>query len=282
VLTTPGFVLRATADGVTRMASHGATSAAVATHPAYRRIGYSNRSAPATGALGALDIDGQVTVIADDGTVLRRHSFELLGADDRYAASTWVPEAAPRSEASRWVDALVQRLLRRLYPQSRRPASARDDRVETASIAVDDIELRITHLSSRTGGVLRDGGLAVSHDRPPVVTEGDGWCAATTADGLTGAVVALYGWDGSGRVVGEAASPFGAHTVVPYVEGDGRGPTAVLVAAHILTTGPFDAAAVRAGLEIEVPDDRVVIVRTAAGTYRYSRTSSVGLSFVPG
>jgi len=285
VLTTPGFVITAADDGITRLASHGATSPAVAAHPGYRRIGYSNRSAPATGALGALDIDGQVTVIADDGTVLRRETFDLLGADDRYAASRWVPEAAP-PEISRRLRPLVHRLSRRLQPSSRRPVSTREDRVETASIALVDVELRITHLSSRAGGRLRDGGLAVSHDDPPVVTEGDGWCAATTADGLTGAIVALHGWSRSGWVGGAAASPFGAHTVVPYVEGlpvegGDRAHHTVLVTAHVLTSAAFDAAAVRAAIEIEVTDDGVVIAHTAPGTYRYSRASPVGLSFVP-
>ena len=288
------------------MASHGATSPAVATHPAYRRIGYSNRSAPATGPLGDLDVDGQVTVIADDGTVLRRQAFVLLGAGDRYAASAWVPEAAPPTKReARWLGRRVRSLARRLTPGAQHPRPARADRVETASVAVLDMELRISHLWSLDGGVIRDGGLAVSHDRPPVVTEGDGWCAATTADGLTGAVVALHGWSGSGWVSGAAASPFGAHTVVPYVEGDGRGPEAVLVSAHILTSGPFDPEAVRAGVGIEVHGHRVVIARladgeqhlvqlycpapvhvqlglhTVDGTYRYARSSAEGLWSVP-
>jgi hypothetical protein len=306
VLAAPGFVCTASADGIARMASHGATSSAVATHPAYRRIGYSNRSAPATGSLGELDVDGQVTVIAGDGTVLRRQAFELLGAGDRYAASTWVPEAAlPPATESRWLGPIVRRLPGRLRPRTQRARPARDDRVETASVAVGDMELRVTHLWSLDGGVIRDGGLAVSHDLPPVVTEGDGWCAATTADGLTGAVVALHGWSGAGWVSGAAASPFGAHTVVPYVEGDARDPETVLVCAHMFTSGPFDPDAVRARVAIEVVGHRVVIARTADGeehlvqlyrpvplqlqlglhtvdgTQRYVRSSSEGLWSVP-
>ncbi len=117
VLAAPGFVCAASADGIVRLASHGATSPVVATHPGYRRIGYSNRSAPAVGALGALDVDGQVTVIADDGTVLRRQGFELLGAGDRYAASSWVPEAAPRTAGE---SGRLGTILRRL-PARRQP-----------------------------------------------------------------------------------------------------------------------------------------------------------------
>ncbi len=273
VLTTPGFVCTASGDGIVHMASHGATSPAVATHPAYRRIGYSNRTAPATGPLGDRDVDGQVTVLTDDGTVLRREAFDLLGAGDRYAASTWVPEAAPGARGSRWLGPIVRRLPLRLQPEARRPRPARDDRVETASVALPDMELRITHLWSLAGGVVRDGGLAVSHDTPPVVTEGDGWCAVTTADGLTGAVVGLHGWGRSGSVAGAAASPFGAHTVVPYVEGvpyvedDARAPESVLVVAHILTSGPFDADAVRAAVTIDVRGHRVVVARVAGGDH---------------
>jgi hypothetical protein len=306
VLAAPGFVCTAGADGITRMASHGATSPAVADHPGYRRIGYSNRSAPATGPLGELDVDGQVTVLDRDGTVLRRQAFMLLDAGDRYAASTWVPQAAPPTASrSRWLGPIVRRLPARLQPRTRDARPARDDRVESASVALGQIELRVTHLWSLDGGVIRDGGLAVSHDTPPVVTEGDGWCAATTVDGLTGAVVGLHGWSGAGSVSGAAASPFGAHTVVPYVAGDARDPETVLVCAHVFTSGPFDPEAVRARIAIEVLGHRVVIARTADGeehlvqlyraapmhmqlgghtvdgAYRYVRTSSDGIWSVP-
>ncbi|HEV7525424.1 MAG TPA: DUF2264 domain-containing protein [Acidimicrobiia bacterium] len=300
VLTTPGFVCTASDDGVVRMASHGASSPAVAAHPGYRRIGYSNRSAPATGSLGARDVDGQVSVLTGAGNVLRRHGFVLLGAGDRYAASTWVPEVAPRSGKLPRLESFARRLPRRMQPRALRARPVRHDRVETASLARPDMELRISHLWSLDGGVLRDGGLAVSHDRPPVVTQGEGWCAVTTADGLTGAVIGLFGWGGSGWVGGEAASPFGAHSVVPYVDGDGRGPESVLVSAHILTSGTVDPEAVRASVSIEMVGHRIVVARMADGEehlvqlyrpvavrlqlgahsvdgiYRYARSSSDG------
>jgi hypothetical protein len=293
----------ATPDGVTRLASHAATSRSFPDHPAYTRIGYSNHTAPAAGALGELNLDGQVTIVAADGTRLRRRTFELLAAGDRFAASTWVPEPSPPSLRRRPVARALGLLPWRIQPRRLRSAGARDERVESTSVARIDMELRITHLWSLDGGVIRDGGLAVSHDTPPVVSRGDGWSLATNADGLSGAVVGLHGYGDSGWSADLDASPFGRHSVVPYVDGTGDSPEAILIAAHVLTYDPVDPDAIRAACVVEILNQRAVMVHFADGehhlvqvfrpgslrvrvghlnvdgTYRYARSSPDGSSW---
>jgi len=264
-LATPGFVCMTSSDGLTRVASHGATAPSVSAHPGYRKVGYSNRTAPTTGPMGALDLDGQVTIVAGDGTLLGRRAFSLVAAGDRFASSTWTPQPPPPSARRRRAVALARRLPAGVRPRFLGPTPDRDERVETVSVARPDMELRVTHLWSLDGGTIRDGGLAVSHDEPPAVSRGDGWCAATTTDGLTGAVIALHGWTGAGWRTAVEASPFGRHTVVPYVDGDGGEPEALLVCAHVLTTGPVDAEAIRASSTVEVLTRRALVVRFADG-----------------
>ena len=265
-LATPGFVCMQGPDGVIRLTSHGASAPSVAAHPGYRRLGYSNRTAPATGALGDLDVDGQVTLLAGTGETLRRQTFALVAAGDRFAASSWTPVRAEalhrhRARARR----LVELLPARLRPHHTGAGAARYDRIETATIARADMELRVTHVWSLDGGTIRDGGLAVSHREAPAISHGAGWCAASTVDGLVGAVIGLHGWSAAGWSTGVDASPFGGHSVVPYVDGDASATESLLVTAHILRQGPVDAESVRHTVEVEVPDRRVVILRVADG-----------------
>ena len=305
VLRTPGFVCMGTGghEGVTRLASHGAWCPSFEDHPGYRKLGYSNRTAPAVGRLGELDLDGQITVITPNGVALRRRRFALVAAGDRYAASVWEPEASISSRRHRTVARIARYLPRRLAGAAITAPSVATARVETASVARVDMELRVTHLWALDGGVIRDGGLAVSHDIPPSITYGDGWCAVTTADGLTAAVVGLYGYGASACEVGTGASPFGRHSVVPFVDGDGEGPESVLVVAHVLTHAAFDPEAIRASMTIERLNRRAIVIHTAdgdhqlvqlfrpvklqaalgprilEGTYRYARSSADGTYF---
>ncbi len=260
----PGLVAIGEADGVIRIASHGASSPAVANHPGYRRVSYSNRSAPATGPLGDEDIDGQITVFAQNGTKLRRRNFNLLSAGDRYAASSWIPRPDTPSIDRTFTKRLMRRL--RLPSATAVPStSARDDRCETASLALAGVEVRVTHLWSLDGGTIRDGGLPASHDEPPMISEGDGWCLATTAAGLTSGVIGLYGWRSTGHLTGVDASPFGSHTEIPYIDSPFVLPEAILITAHVLTQTAVDPEAVRDSVTVEIVSNRCVILGGPGG-----------------
>ena len=303
VLATPGFVCLSTPDGVTRLASHGSSSSDFPHHPGYTRIGYSNRTAPASGTLSHVDIDGHVTIVTPEGALLRRRRSRIVAAADRFASSTWVPEplppTGPQRPGARW----TKRMARLTRARGRRGPAKRDEQVETASVARVDMELRVTHHWSLDGGVVRDGGLPVSHDVEPTVSHGEGWCAITTADGLTGAVVGLHGYGPAGWSAGVDASPFGRHTVVPYVDGAAGGPETLLVTAHLLTCEPVDPEQIRTATVVEVLSARAVAVHHADGedhvvqlfrpgplrvrlpnldldgVYRYARSSPDGSTF---
>ena len=300
VLSTPGFGCMTGGDGVLRVVSHGATSDQVADHPGFCRVAYSTHSSPAAGALGELELDGQVTVQTAGGAALRRRAFTVVSAADCFAASRWEPSFVPVPGSRRLVSRLVRRA-RALMGLSSRPRSS-GIRVECASVVRPDMELRVTAATGLGGGTIRDGGLAVSHDDAPRVSHGDGWCAATTADGMTGAVVGLHGWSSCGWRTGVEATPFGHHTVVPFVDGPGT-PQAPLVTAHLLTFEPVDADGLRASVKVSAMGDGGVFLAMADGeeyfvqlgpaaarctalgdveldgTYRFARSSPDGASW---
>ncbi len=304
VLRTPGFVCLSSGgpEGTVRIASHGASCPAFVDHPGYRKVAYSNRTAPAVGDLGEQDVDGQITVVTRSGSVLRRRQFMLVAAGDRYAASAWAPEATDTSRARRRARRITGRLLSRTRLSRLLGDESGGVEVETASIAHDGIELRFTHLLAAGGGITRDGGLALSHDSPPSVELGEGWCVVTTLDGLAAAVVGLHGYGPSGCVVGTDASPFGRHSAVPYVDGVDGAPESVLVTAHVLGATPVDAVAIRSAIRVEEMNTRLFVIhvdgedylvqlyrptpirvrlggREVNGAYRYARASADGTSF---
>jgi len=304
VLRTPGFVCLSSGapEGIVRIASHGASCPAFVDHPGYRKVGYSNRTAPTVGHLGEQDVDGQITVVTRDGCVLRRREFALVDAGDRYAASAWYPETTDDSRARRLVRRTAGRLLSRIRLSHVVGHEHGGVKVETASIAHDGIELRLTHLWAAGGGIARDGGLALSHNTAPSVELGEGWCVVTTSDGLAAAVVGLHGYGRSGCAVGTDASPFGRHSAVPYVDGIDNAPESVLVTAHFLGASPVDPLAIRNAVRVEELNKRLFVIhvegqdylvqlyrpalmrvrlgaREVNGVYRYFRASADGTSF---
>lgn len=75
------------------------------------------------------------------------------------------------------------------------PGDERTYRIETTSVLHGPWEIRVHRVDAPEGAIVREGGHAVAHEERPRVSSGPGWAAARTADGLTSAVVALYGWD---------------------------------------------------------------------------------------
>jgi len=257
-LRVPGMLCLRDGSGIVQVASHGQPARTLVGHAGYRKIGYSNRTAPCTGALGDRDLDGQVSVVTGGGDTLVRRDVRLLGAGDGYASSAWAPAApqtVPRGQSA--TARIARRIVGRL--QGPRPRRGRDDRVEVASLAVAGVEVRISHLWTFDGGFLLDGGLALSASAAPTIRMGDGWCIASSDD-LVHAVIGLHGWLAAGVESAADVSPFGAFTAVPFIRGQLADPEALLVTAHVLTTSPVEPSAVRRSIGVEVVGTRTVVV----------------------
>ncbi|MHA5047762.1 DUF2264 domain-containing protein [Streptomyces sp. SD15] len=194
-LPAPGWLLHSTAaDGVVRLVNHGSDRlppppAEAEDSPHYAKFAYASASAPDTVGAG---IDNHIALVAADGTASRRGRIHPLGAAGCRAAS--------------WHMASL---------------SGADHRIETTSVVHGAWEVRVHRVAGPRGAVVREGGWALADDAGPLAQDvGPGWARARRPDGLTSAVVALYGWDGArpGAVAhARDANAYGEHSATPHL-----------------------------------------------------------------
>ncbi|MGW0839789.1 DUF2264 domain-containing protein [Streptomyces sp. NPDC002787] len=207
----PGWLLQSTAaDGLVRLVNHGSDRlppppATADDSPHYARLAYSSATAPETPAApGTGGPDNHLALLAPDGTPSPRGRIHPLGAEGRRAASRY------------------------------------GDGIETISVVRGPWEVRVHRVDVPPDSAVREGGWAVADDAgPPTGAAGPGWALACRADGLTSAIVGLYGWgEGPGtvtRAVGTNA--YGHHSATPALEGPG-GSGPVLVTLVMLSGDP--------------------------------------------
>ncbi|MGQ4511635.1 DUF2264 domain-containing protein [Streptomyces sp. DW26H14] len=259
-LPAPGWLLHGTRhDGLVRLVNHGSdhqspSGPAEEDDPHYAKVAYSTATAPETGqsALGSA-VDGRLALLSADGTPSPRGRVHLLRCGGRSATS--------RHEA--------------------RPAGrARAVPVETTSVLHGPWEIRVHRIRAEAGLPLAEGGHAVAGPREPVARTGPGWALARTEDGLTSAVVALYGWDDGGAEVDRhlGTNAFGTHSATPRLRGrtangaggaggtDGaEGGTSVHVTLVLLGRDAADPEALARTTRCDVEGERVT-VRFADGS----------------
>ncbi|MFE7838823.1 DUF2264 domain-containing protein [Streptomyces sp. NPDC057474] len=234
----PGWLLHSTAgDGLVRLVNHGSDRlppppATADDSPHYARLAYSSATAPETPATPAACPDNHLALFGPDGTPSPRGRIHPLGAEGRRAASRYGAG------------------------------------IETVSVVHGPWEVRVHRVGAPTDAPVREGGWAVADDtEPPAGAWGPGWALARRADGLTSAIVGLYGWgDGPGavaRAVGTNA--YGHHSATPVLEGlegfGGSGP--VLVTLVMLSGDPHTP---HTGASATVDADGNVGIRFPDGT----------------
>lgn len=198
----PGFLVIGTrTDGVVRVASHRADHHPYPRDdPHYRKLAYSTHAGPDVGpaaeAGAEADLDSQTALLRENGPT-RRARFHCLGAEDRFAASVAFPDEGQVGGGAHW--------------------PSFETRIETASVALDGAELRITHAIAPPGAHARVGGFALAGHAPPRAEEGAGFARVERADGLASLVVGLHGWDSAGVHRREGANAFGRHSATPYL-----------------------------------------------------------------
>ncbi|CAM5357639.1 DUF2264 domain-containing protein [Streptomyces aurantiogriseus] len=240
-LPAPGWLLHSTAaDGIVRLVNHGSDRlppppAAADDSPHYARLAYSTATAPETPE-ATTGPDNHIALLAPDGTPSPRGRIHPLGAEGRRAAS--------------WHRALVP------------GDTGAGHRIETVSVVHGPWEVRVHRLDAPPGTPVREGGWAVADDTaPPVGETGPALAVARRADGLTSALVGLYGWgDAEGRVVAAVGvNAVGHHSATPVLqrpEGARLLVTLVLLSAdpHTGWTGASAGVAADGTVEIRFPD----------------------------
>ncbi|MFI7496966.1 DUF2264 domain-containing protein [Streptomyces sp. NPDC049687] len=223
-LPAPGWLLHSTAaDGIVRLVNHGSDRlppppATADDSPHYAKLAYSSATAPDTPP----GPDNHIALLAPDGTPSQRGRIDPLGVHGRRAGS--------------------------------RQAGG----IETVSVVHGPWEIRVHRVDAPPGTPVREGGWAVADDTgPPIAQTGPGRALARRADGLTSALVALYGWsDADGTVVRSLdANACGRHSATPVLEG--AGPllvTLVVLGADARSTGAGATVDADGTVEVHFPD----------------------------
>lgn len=207
--------------------------------------------------------------LAPDGTPSRRRRIHPLRCEGRIASS--------------WYTAGL-------------PGDACTYRIETTSVLHGPWEIRVHRVEAPEGAIVREGGHAMAHEERPRVSSGPGWAMARTADGLTSAVVALYGWDteedaesgggaaaeegseadrtarveqaagvqdtayGSGVARDVQSNAYGPHSAIPYLRADRHpGGRSVHVSLISLSRDTVHPQALRTSVTVRAGAESVVL-----------------------
>ncbi|MES5822690.1 DUF2264 domain-containing protein [Streptomyces sp. RG80] len=232
-LPAPGWLLHSTAaDGIVRLVNHGSDRlppppAGDEDSPHYAKLAYSSATAPDT----PTGPDNHIALLAVDGSPSQRGRIHPLGVEGRRAAS--------------W----------------------QEGRIETVSLVHGPWEIRVHRIDAPPNTRVREGGWAVADDTaPPHAETGPGRALTRRADGLTSALVGLYGWaDAEGTVVRALdANAYGRHSATPVLEGTGPLLVTLTVLTRddtVLTTGASATVDAGGAVDIRFPDgtrERVV------------------------
>ncbi|MGW5277243.1 DUF2264 domain-containing protein [Streptomyces sp. NPDC004044] len=280
-LPAPGWLLHGTRhDGIVRLINHGSDHNPPAAtddapqageeDPHYARLCYSTATAPESAPHAvARSVDGHLALLARDGTPSRRRRIHPLRCEDRIASSWYAAEL---------------------------PGDERTYRIETTSVLHGPWEIRVHRVEAPEGAIVREGGHAVAHEERPRVSSGPGWAMAHTADDLTSAVVALYGWDteedaetdggaagedrsesvqtaqaelaadgpettyGSGVARDVQSNAYGPHSAIPYLRaGRHPGGRSVHVSLIALSRDTVHPQALRTSVVVRAGADSVVL-----------------------
>ncbi|GHH03950.1 DUF2264 domain-containing protein [Streptomyces lanatus] len=234
-LPAPGWLLHSTAaDGIVRLVNHGSDRlppppATGDDSPHYARFAYSSATAPETPGP-----DNHIALLAKDGTPSPRGRIRPLGV------------------------------------QGRRAASAQDGGIETVSLVRGAWEVRVHRIGGPRDMPVREGGWAVADDgSPPDIHIGPARAVARRADGLTSALVGLYGWDGAEATVvrGVDTNAVGRHSATPVFQLPYAPPllvTLVVLSAdpHLSLTGADATVTADGNVEVRFPDGTLALSPT--------------------
>ncbi|WP_327294153.1 MULTISPECIES: DUF2264 domain-containing protein [unclassified Streptomyces] len=232
-LPAPGWLLHGTRDdGIVRLINHGSDhnppQGEAEDDPHYATFGYSTATAPES-APHAREraVDNHLAVIGPDGVPSRRRRINRLACEGR-TASSWYEDAGAR--------------------------------VGTTSVLHGPWEIRVHRVDAAQGVTVREGGHPVAAGERPWSDEGAGWALTRTAEGLTSALVGLYGWDGAEAAVARdvQANAYGPHSSTPCLSlGQHPGGRSVHVSLVALSRDAVHPRALQESVSVTVRDGSV-------------------------
>ncbi|MFB7372457.1 DUF2264 domain-containing protein [Streptomyces sp. NPDC056222] len=247
-LPVPGWLLHGTRhDGIVRLVNHGSDHNPPEPEPAsddphYAKFAYSTHTAPESAPHAwERTVDNHIALVDADGRAGRRVRIHPLGTGDRRAASWYA---------------------------ARLPGDDTEYRIETTSLLHGPWEIRVHRVEAPPGVTVREGGHALADARQPAAHTGPHWATARRLDGLTSAVVGLYGWHESAAVARDIeANALGPHSAVPYVRSAALpGGRSVHVTLVVLSGDAVHPAELREAVSVTVDDGSGVTVRFPDGT----------------
>lgn len=214
-----GLLLHGTRhDGIVRLVNHGSDHGASPDDPHYAKYAYSTRTGPeAAEHAWARNVDNHLALISPDGTPSGRGAIRTLACAGRTASSS-------------------------------------SDGVVTTSIVRGPWEVRVQEVSG--SGSVRAGGYAIADVSAPAAVTGPGWALARRTDGLTSAIIGLYGWQRADISRDVESNAFGPHSATPCLHADEPGLHVSLV---VLSGDAVHPSALRDAITVEVSGDEVVI-----------------------
>ncbi|MEV0096751.1 DUF2264 domain-containing protein [Streptomyces sp. NPDC050738] len=232
-LPAPGWLLHGTRDdGIVRLINHGSDhnppEGEAHDDPHYAKLGYSSATAPdAAPHAFARTVDSHLAVLSADGTPSRRRRIHPVACQGRTASSWYEDEAA-------------------------------GCRVETTSVLHGPWEIRVHRVDAQEGATVREGGYAVASADRPAAESGPGWALARTPDGLTSAIVALYGWQETSVARDVQANAYGPQSATPYARSERLpGGRSVHVSLIALSRDTVHPQSLRESITVEVDGERV-------------------------
>ncbi|WP_043619234.1 DUF2264 domain-containing protein [Nonomuraea candida] len=221
-----GLLLHGTRhDGIVRLLNHGSDHGAPPDDPHYAKLAYSTRTGPESAEHAwPRDLDNHLALVAADGTPSRRTAIRPLSCRDATASSS--------------------------------SATGTGAVITTTSTVSGPWEIRVHEITGGEGGTVREGGYALSDTSPPASVTGDRWALARRTDGLTSAVIGLYGWERASLSREVESNAFGPHSAIPCLH---AGTPGLHVSLVVLSGDEVHPGALRDAITVDVRDEAVVV-----------------------
>lgn len=289
-LPTTGLLLHGTRhDGIVRLVNHGSDHGAPPDDPHYAKLAYSPRTAPESAEHAwTRNVDNHLALISPDGVPSSRGTIHPLECAGRTASSyTETPEGTRITTTSLvrgpW-ELRIHQITPAPSPRSdphplttTHPPNAEPPAVPQppatgltgphsphapGSHGTPSSALPLTTSPSGEtvnevlGVTVREGGYAVSDVTPPSAVTGPGWALARRTDGLTSALIGLYGWQRASVSRDVESNAFGPHSAVPCLHADSPGVHVTLV---VLSGDAVHPSALRDAITVEASRESVTI-----------------------